>query len=202
MTVRSRLRQLRHALVLGGAALTLAGGGLITSVAQPAAAASLPCDIYAANGYPSDTAENAVQASLASAGYSFPNAPTGPIVAGDNSSDCADLAGGNATAGNKVQMWTCDGNTSAQSWTIAGDGTVQIDGGCMDITGANYNNGTLIEWWPCNGGANQQWRTVNGQIVNPASGKCLDDPNSNTTNGTQLILWQCNGGANQRWTAP
>ena len=154
------------------------------------------------NGYPSDAAENAVQASLASVGYSFPNAPTGPIVAGDNSSDCVDLNGGNATAGNKVQMWTCNGNAPAQSWTVAADGTVQIDGGCMDITGANYNNGTLIEWWPCNGGANQQWRVTGGQIMNPASGKCLDDPNSNTTNGTQLILWQCNGGANQRWTAP
>ncbi len=77
-------------------------------------------------------------------------------------------------------MWTCDGNTAAQNWTVATNGTLQIDGGCMDITGAATANGTLIEWWTCNGGANQQWVAENGELVNPSSGKCLDDPASNT----------------------
>ena len=119
-----------------------------------------------------------------------------------DSADCVDNNNGSATPGNKVQMWTCDGNTAAQNWTVASNGTLQIDGGCMDITGAKTANGTLIEWWTCNGGANQQWQSQNGELVNPSSGKCLDDPDFSTTNGTQLVLWTCNGGTNQHWQLP
>jgi poly(hydroxyalkanoate) depolymerase family esterase len=127
---------------------------------------------------------------------------TGPIVSGANRSACVDLNGGHATSGNKVQLWTCNGNAASQSWTVASNGTIQIGGGCLDITGANYSNGTPIQWWPCTGGANQQWQARSGTLVNPASGKCLDDPGFNTANGTQLDLWACNGGSNQQWTIP
>jgi hypothetical protein len=131
-----------------------------------------------------------------------PATPTGPIIAGDDTADCVDANGGSSANGTRVQMWACNGNASSQSWTMAGNGTVQINGKCLDITGANYNNGTLIEEWACNGGANQQWLAVNGELVNPASGKCLDDPAFNTTEGTQLDLWTCNGGSNQQWSVP
>ncbi|MBV9380114.1 MAG: ricin-type beta-trefoil lectin domain protein [Streptosporangiaceae bacterium] len=164
------------------------------------------------SGYPSAATENAVQASIVAAGYAPSSGggggggggggTTGPIVSGVNGSDCVDLANASATNGNKVQLYTCDNVPAAQSWTLASDGSVQIDGGCMDITGANYSNGTPIQWYSCWGGANQKWQSVNGQLVNPASGKCLDDPGFNTANGTQLILWSCNGGANQRWRVP
>ena len=158
------------------------------------------------SGYPSAATESAVQANITSVGYATYSGggtgATGPIVAGVNSADCADNNNGSGTNGNKVQIWTCDGNTAAQNWTVNSNGTLTIDGGCMDITGANYSNGTLIELWTCNGGANQQWQASNGELVNPASGKCLDDPGSNTTNGTQLILYTCNGGSNQKWTLP
>jgi non-reducing end alpha-L-arabinofuranosidase len=153
-------------------------------------------------GYPTDAADNSIQANINSVGYAFPSSVTGPIVAGDNGAKCVDNNNGSGTPGNKVQMWDCDGNAAAQNWTVASNGTLQIDGGCMDITGAKTANGTLIEWWTCNGGANQQWQAVNGQLVNPSSGKCLDDPGFNTTNGTQLVLWTCNGGSNQQWHLP
>ena len=150
--------------------------------------------------------EAAVQANIVAAGYTTSSGSssgaTGTIVAGDDSSDCVDNNNASGTPGNKVQMWTCDGNTGAQNWTVNSNGTLTIDGGCMDITGAKYINGTLIELWTCNGGANQQWAASNGEIVNPHSGMCLDDPGSNTTNGTQLILFTCNGGSNQKWTLP
>jgi hypothetical protein len=159
------------------------------------------------SGLPSDATENAVQANITSVGYSTSGGTggtgaTGPIVAGDNGSVCLDNNNSAATPGNKVQMWVCDGFAPAQNWTVATNGTIQIDGGCLDITNANSANGTLIEWWTCNGGANQQWQAVNGQLVNPATGKCLDDPNSNTANGTQVVLWTCNGGSNQQWHLP
>jgi non-reducing end alpha-L-arabinofuranosidase len=153
-------------------------------------------------GYPTDAADNAVQANIVSVGYAFPSSPTGPIVAGDDSAECVDNNNAAATPGNKVQMWDCDGNTGAQNWTVNSNGTLTIDGGCMDITGAVYADGTLIEWWTCNGGANQQWESENGELVNPHSGMCLDDPAFNTTEGTQLILYACNGGSNQKWSLP
>jgi non-reducing end alpha-L-arabinofuranosidase len=154
------------------------------------------------SGYPTDAADNSVQANIVSVGYATPAAPaTGEVAAGDDAAACMDN-NASATPGSKVQMWACDGNTAAQNWTVASNGTVQIDSGCLDITGANYANGTLVEWWTCNGGANQQWQAENGRLVNPASGKCLDDPAFNEANGTQLILYTCNGGSNQQWQLP
>ena len=155
------------------------------------------------SGYPTDAADNSVQADIVSVGYAVPSNPaTGIVAAGDSNTTCMDNNNASGTDGNKVQMWACDGNTGAQNWTVESNGTIQIDGGCLDITGAKYTNGTLIEWWTCNGGANQQWAAENGQLVNPTSGMCLDDPAFNKTNGTQLILYTCNGGANQQWSLP
>ena len=158
------------------------------------------------SGYPSSSTEASVQANIVAAGYTTSSGSssgaTGTIVSGLSSSKCADDNNGSGTNGTKVQIWDCDGNTSAQNWTVNSNGTLTIAGGCMDITAAKYTNGTLIELWTCNGGANQQWEASNGEIVNPHSGMCLDDPASNTTNGTQLILYTCNGGANQKWTLP
>jgi non-reducing end alpha-L-arabinofuranosidase len=156
------------------------------------------------SGYPGAATESAVQANIASVGYASVtgNGATGPIVAGVDNADCVDLANASATAGNHVQLYTCNGVAAAQSWTVASNGTLTIDGGCMDITGADYSNGTKIEWWTCNGGANQQWETDNGALENPASGKCLDDPAFSTTPGTQLQLYTCNGGSNQEWALP
>ncbi len=157
-------------------------------------------------GYPSSSTEASVQANIVAAGYTTfsggGSGATGTIVSGLSSSKCVDDNNGSGTPGTKVQIWDCDGNTSAQNWTVNSNGTLTIAGGCMDITGAKYTNGTLIELWTCNGGANQQWTASNGEIVNPHSGMCLDDPASNTTNGTQLVLWTCNGGTNQKWTLP
>ena len=157
------------------------------------------------SGYPSSSTEASVQANIVAAGYttfSGGSGATGTIVSGLSSSKCVDDNNGSGTNGTKVQIWNCDGNTSAQNWTVNSNGTLTIAGGCMDITGTKYTNGTLIELWTCNGGANQQWTASNGEIVNPHSGMCLDDPASNTTNGTQLILYACNGGNNQKWTVP
>jgi non-reducing end alpha-L-arabinofuranosidase len=157
------------------------------------------------SGFPSAATDQAVQANIVAAGYGVGGSgggATGPIVSGVSSSKCVDNNNGAGVNGNKVQMWDCDGFTPAQNWTIATNGTIQIDGGCLDITGANFSNGTRVEWWPCNGGSNQQWLATGGQLVNPASGKCLDDPASITTNGTQLQIWSCSGAANQQWRIP
>jgi hypothetical protein len=183
------------ALTFNGATISAAINGTTVGSVTDASYASGMVGL-GTSGYQTDQFDNL---SVTSAG---PATPSGPIVAGVNTADCVDANGGSSANGTKVQMWPCNGRASSQTWTMASNGTVQINGSCLDITGANYTNGTLIEEWACNGGANQQWLAVNGELVNPASGKCLDDPGFNTTEGTQLDLWTCNGGSNQQWSVP
>ena len=147
------------------------------------------------NGYQTDQFDNL---SVVAAG---PAAPAGAITAGDNAGSCVDDNADSNATGTHIQMYTCNGG-AAQQWTLATNGTIQINGECMDVTGGSTANGALIEEWTCNGGANQQWLAVNGTLVNPVSGKCLDDPGFNTANSTQLDLWTCNGGSNQQWLVP
>ena len=126
---------------------------------------------------------------------------TGPIVG--LASKCVDDSGSGTSNGNPVILYHCTGGAN-QSWTIPGDGTIQVFGKCLDIKGAKSTaNGTLVELWNCNGGANQQWTPSNGNLVNPQSGKCLDVPGSNSADGTQLDIYTCgNQQANQLWTLP
>jgi ricin-type beta-trefoil lectin protein/glycosyl hydrolase family 59 (putative galactocerebrosidase) len=105
---------------------------------------------FGTSGYQTDQFDNL---SVTLAGSAT---PAGPVVAGVNSADCMDDNAGSATDGTNVQMWTCNGG-AAQNWTMAGNGTVGINGKCLDITGGSTANGALIEEWTCNGGANQQW---------------------------------------------
>src|SRR5450432_1524737 len=62
MTVRSPLQSPRRVLLLLGAALALAAGVLAAGSAPPAAAASLPCDIYASAGTPCVAAHSTTRA--------------------------------------------------------------------------------------------------------------------------------------------
>ena len=137
----------------------------------------------------------------ASAPAIFTAQPTGPIVSGDRSAKCVDDSGDSAVNDTRIVMWDCNGSAE-QAWTVAPDGTMQVNGKCMDIYRDQKANKSMVELWTCTGGANQQWRAVNGTLVNPASGKCLDDPRFVTTDGTQLEIYTCNGGANQQWTLP
>jgi Glycosyl hydrolase family 59/Ricin-type beta-trefoil lectin domain/Concanavalin A-like lectin/glucanases superfamily len=182
------------ALTFNGAAISAAiDGATVGSVTDSTYSSGMIG--FGTSGYQTDQFDNLAVTQVGSA------TPTGPIVAGDNTSKCVDDNGNSSSPGTKVQMWDCNGG-AAQNWTVPGGGTIRINGGCMDITGASTANGALVELWTCNGGANQQWQAVNGTLVNPASGKCLDDPGSNTANGTQLEIWTCNGGANQQWRIP
>ena len=66
MTLYSPLLSLRRVLLLLGAALALAVGALAAGSAPPAAAASLPCDIYASGGTPCVAAHSTTRALYAS----------------------------------------------------------------------------------------------------------------------------------------
>jgi beta-glucanase (GH16 family) len=122
--------------------------------------------------------------------------PTGQITG--LGGKCVDVAGASSANGTPVQLYGCNG-TSAQQWTVSGDGSIRALGKCLDVTVA----GTAVQLYDCNGSGAQQW-TVTGarDIVNLGSGKCLDVRDHSSADGTRLQIWSCTGAANQKWTAP
>src|SRR6185437_7153178 len=70
MTFRSRLRHVRKAVLLTGAAASLAAGAVVASSAAPARAATGPCDIYGNAGTPCVAAHSTTRALYGS--YSGP----------------------------------------------------------------------------------------------------------------------------------
>ena len=70
MTLRSRLKHVRKATLLLGAAATLAAGAIVASTAAPARAATGPCDIYGNAGTPCVAAHSTTRALYGS--YSGP----------------------------------------------------------------------------------------------------------------------------------
>ncbi|QUQ65682.1 glycosyl hydrolase [Kutzneria sp. CA-103260] len=115
---------------------------------------------------------------------------------------CVDVAGSQTANGTAVQLYTCNGS-SAQSWTVPGDGSLRALGKCMDVTGQGTANGTKIQLWDCNGSGAQQWvAQSDGRLKNPQSGRVLDVPGGSTTDGTQLQIWDANGNAWQLWHLP
>ena len=130
--------------------------------------------------------------------------PTPSPVQSGVTSMCLDDWGGNTTAGNKIQIYACNGDQSSQDWNFKPGDTVQIQGtsNCLTVTGASTLDGALIQLEPCNGSTSQKWVIgVLGELVNLNSGKCLDDPNNTTTNGTQLVQEDCYQLPGEVWVA-
>jgi beta-glucosidase len=115
---------------------------------------------------------------------------------------CLDVRSASNANGTPVQVYTCNG-TTAQSWTVASNSTLQVLGKCLDIAAGGTANGTLVQLYDCNGTGAQVWQhQSNGTLLNPQSGKCLDDTGVSTTPGTQSQIWTCSGAANQVWVLP
>lgn len=115
---------------------------------------------------------------------------------------CVDIASASSANGTAVQLYDCNG-TTAQTWTVATDGTIRGLGKCLDVAAAGTANGSLVQIYDCNGTGAQQWQPQsNGTLRNPVSNKCLDASNNSSANGTRLQIWDCFAGANQRWTLP
>jgi hypothetical protein len=154
-------------------------------------------------GYPTDAADNAVQANIVSVGYAGATgaSPTGASITGPGNK-CVDVAGddigGNGTA---VQLWDCQAFAADQHWTHNANNSLSTLGRCLDIVNNGTANGALLELWDCNGVGGQKWvQRADGSLMNPQSGRCLDSPNAATGNGTRLELYDCNGGAAQKFS--
>jgi hypothetical protein len=156
------------------------------------------------SGYPTDAAENAVQANIVSVGYSgqtnVPNGPQGTITGPGGK--CVDVAADDTGVnGAAVQLWDCQSYAEDQHWTHFADNTLRTLGRCLDINGNGTAGGTQVELWDCNGAGGQKWvQQADGSLRNPQSGRCLDSPNGATANGTRLQIWDCNGAAAQKFS--
>jgi non-reducing end alpha-L-arabinofuranosidase len=155
-------------------------------------------------GYPTDAADNAVQANVVSAGYAGASnggtPPAGTITG--SGGQCVDVIGDDTgTDYADVDLWGCQSYAIDQHWTHNSDGSLSTLGRCLDIDGDGTAPGTKVELWDCNGVGGQKWvQQANGSLLNPQSGLCLDDPSGNTANGTQLQIWTCNGTPAQQFT--
>jgi O-glycosyl hydrolase len=134
----------------------------------------------------------------AGANSGTPTSRTGQITG--YGGKCVDVAAASTANGAKIQLYTCNG-TTAQQWTVGGDGTVRALGKCLDVAGANSANGTKVQLYDCNGTTAQQW-TAGANASLMSLGKCLDAAGPSSADGTQLQLWSCTAAANQRWTLP
>jgi non-reducing end alpha-L-arabinofuranosidase len=157
------------------------------------------------SGYPTDAADNAVQANIVSVGYAgqtnVPNGPLGTITG--PGAKCVDVAaddtGVNLAA---VQLWDCQSYAEDQHWQHFADNTLRTLGRCLDINGNGTANGTQVELYDCNGVGGQKWvQQADGSLRNPQSGRCLDSPGGATGNGTRLQIYDCNGSAAQKFAA-
>jgi Ricin-type beta-trefoil lectin domain len=133
-------------------------------------------------------------------------APVGPVWLQQEQKDtqmpCLDDSGGKTTTGNKVQMWTCEGDGQEQ-WTLESGGTIRLDSKyCLDSAGGAGASGTAVVLDPCNGKTSQVWTPEPGEnnaLVQKSSGLCLTDPSTATSDGIGLQIQACNQAVDQDW---
>jgi PKD repeat protein len=129
-------------------------------------------------------------------------ARTGPIRG--LASKCLDVDGAKTADGTKIQLYTCN-NSTAQNFTVATNGTLQVLGKCLDVAGGGAApNGTKVQLYTCNNSAAQVWAAQSdGTVRNPTSGRCMDVSENNPADGQQIHIWDCvAGAANQKWVLP
>jgi non-reducing end alpha-L-arabinofuranosidase len=152
-------------------------------------------------GYPTDAADNAVQANIVAAGYGSSSTPSSAEIHAVGAGQCLDVPGGATSAGTVLDIWDCN-SRSNQLWThtSASQLTVYAGADCLDAAKSGTTAGTAVDISPCTGGTNQQWTVnSNGTITGVQSGLCLDVTGGSTKEGALVELWTCNGRSNQQW---
>jgi hypothetical protein len=130
---------------------------------------------------------------------------SGPVQLGLGGK-CLDDYRSGTSAGNEVDSYTCNGNSS-QNWEYrpdgnpGGAGTVTIHNLCMDLKGGATAPKTLVVLETCDGASSQQWLISGsaGQLYNTDAGLCLT---GSAVNGTQVLVNGCAASASQAWTLP
>jgi hypothetical protein len=165
-------------------------------------------------GYPTDAAENSVQANIVSVGYStsttFPVAGTAYRITNVNSGKVLDAVNCGTANGTAVDEWASLGNT-CQQWKFASAGTgkwtiTNVNSGkVLDAVNCGLADGTAANLWAALGNTCQQWAVIptgggRYSLVVENSGMVLDSVNCGTANGTKADLWQWINNTCQEWT--
>jgi hypothetical protein len=128
------------------------------------------------------------------------------------SKKCIDLAAGNTTNGDEVELWDCNGLIQQQWIVDPAKGTIQLgvdSTKCLDNLGGSTAPGNRVGLWDCiPGDASQQWSyddsaqtiILKENTTVGANSLCLDLPSADPSNGNWLEIWGCNGLVNQQWT--
>jgi hypothetical protein len=114
-----------------------------------------------------------------------PIAPGSLVGAGDK---CAQVAG----LGGQAELATCNGST-AQRWTVPGDGTFRAQGGCLDVPDGP-TAGTPVQVNPCDATSSQHWDLRgDGTLFNGFANRCA------SANSSKLVLADCRVTPEQTW---
>jgi hypothetical protein len=142
----------------------------------------------------------AVVATMGILGITNASAASAGALVSSLNGKCLDLTNGSTANGNQPQLWTCYAGSANQTWTLADNGSVQIQGKCLDVANNSSADGAVVHMWDCfDTVATQKWSLSGGSLIN-SNGKCLDVKDRNTADGAKLQLWSCSGGTNQKWT--
>ena len=152
-------------------------------------------------GFPTDAADNAVQANIVAVGYGGNSAGNNGAAIAAPGGTCVDVAADDSGINlAPVQLWGCQSFAADQRWTHNSDLSLMTLGRCLDVNGNGTANDTLVELFDCNGVGGQKWvQQADGSLRNPQSGRCLDSPNGATANGTRLQIFDCNGSPAQKF---
>ncbi len=165
-------------------------------------------------GYPTDAADNSVQANIVSVNYgnvgaSFPVAGTAYRLTNQHSGTVLDAINCGTANGTRIDLWASLGNT-CQQWKFAsvGSGYYTItnvhSGTVLDSVNCGTANGTAVDLWSSLGNTCQQWSVVpisSGHyvLVNRGNSLSLDAVNCGTANGTAVDQWIGLGNTCQQW---
>ena len=116
---------------------------------------------------------------------------------------CADVTNDNATPGEELKTYDCNGQGNQHFWfRDADDGYVTMvtrhSNMCLQ------ENATTITQEVCDGGTDQQWSSTSSDgyltIRARSTGECLDVSGGGDGSGASVITYTCNGQSNQRWS--
>lgn len=166
-------------------------------------------------GYPTDAADNSVQANVVSVGYSafnsgFPVVGTAYRLTNVNSGKVLDAQNCGTAPGTIVQQWQSLGNT-CQQWVFhsLGNGVFTLtnvnSGLALDVFNCGGGNGNEIDTWTLLNNTCQMWHVLAAGgnryvLVSAVIGRTLDDQNCVTANGTIVQTWQWLNNTCQEWT--
>jgi len=136
-----------------------------------------------------------------------PGPPEGtPIRLTAAKNKCMDLTGGDLSAGNKVQIWDCNGVASSQNWVFADKRLRAGSNPNKCVSFGDMQEGATLTIQDCEFGTPQQGLIYDAQSstfhLQSQPHMCIDLPGGQQYNGNILWLWTCGSLANQQWTTP